>query len=49
MARLAPIIRAAPTFGESTRWPELSADYTTKIFSNPSDERTEMYVTGRFG
>jgi phosphate transport system ATP-binding protein len=24
-------------------------DYTTKIFSNPSDERTEMYVTGRFG
>jgi phosphate transport system ATP-binding protein len=24
-------------------------DYTSKIFSNPSDERTEMYVTGRFG
>ncbi len=24
-------------------------DHTTKIFSNPSDERTEMYVTGRFG
>jgi phosphate transport system ATP-binding protein len=24
-------------------------DFTTKIFSNPSDERTEMYVTGRFG
>jgi phosphate transport system ATP-binding protein len=24
-------------------------DYTTTIFSNPSDERTEMYVTGRFG
>jgi phosphate transport system ATP-binding protein len=22
---------------------------TTKIFSNPDDERTEMYVTGRFG
>jgi phosphate transport system ATP-binding protein len=22
---------------------------TAKIFSNPSDERTEMYVTGRFG
>jgi phosphate transport system ATP-binding protein len=24
-------------------------DRTQKIFSNPSDERTEMYVTGRFG
>jgi phosphate transport system ATP-binding protein len=24
-------------------------DVTTKIFSNPSHERTEMYVTGRFG
>jgi len=24
-------------------------DYTTKIFSNPSDERTERYITGRFG
>jgi phosphate transport system ATP-binding protein len=24
-------------------------DMTTKIFSNPDDERTEMYVTGRFG
>jgi phosphate transport system ATP-binding protein len=24
-------------------------DETTKIFSNPSDERTENYVTGRFG
>jgi phosphate transport system ATP-binding protein len=24
-------------------------DHTTKIFSNPSDERTELYVTGRFG
>ena len=22
---------------------------TSKIFSNPDDERTEMYVTGRFG
>ena len=22
---------------------------TTKIFSNPDDERTELYVTGRFG
>jgi ABC-type phosphate transport system ATPase subunit len=22
---------------------------TPKIFSNPDDERTEMYVTGRFG
>jgi phosphate transport system ATP-binding protein len=24
-------------------------DYTEKIFSNPGDERTENYVTGRFG
>jgi phosphate transport system ATP-binding protein len=24
-------------------------DQTAQIFSNPSDERTEMYVTGRFG
>jgi phosphate transport system ATP-binding protein len=24
-------------------------DLTTKMFSNPSDERTEQYVTGRFG
>ena len=24
-------------------------DDTKKIFSNPSDERTEAYVTGRFG
>jgi phosphate transport system ATP-binding protein len=24
-------------------------DETSKIFSNPGDERTEQYVTGRFG
>jgi len=24
-------------------------DYTDKMFSNPSDERTENYITGRFG
>jgi phosphate transport system ATP-binding protein len=24
-------------------------DHTTKIFANPSDERTERYITGRFG
>jgi phosphate transport system ATP-binding protein len=24
-------------------------DQTTKIFTNPSDRRTEDYVTGRFG
>ena len=24
-------------------------DQTTKIFSNPGDERTENYITGRFG
>jgi phosphate transport system ATP-binding protein len=24
-------------------------DATEKMFSNPSDERTENYVTGRFG
>ena len=24
-------------------------DYTNKIFTNPNDERTEAYITGRFG
>ncbi|HEY1551557.1 MAG TPA: ATP-binding cassette domain-containing protein, partial [Kofleriaceae bacterium] len=24
-------------------------DFTSKIFSNPRDERTENYITGRFG
>ena len=24
-------------------------DLTERIFSNPSDERTENYITGRFG
>jgi phosphate transport system ATP-binding protein len=24
-------------------------DRTEKVFSNPTDERTENYVTGRFG
>jgi phosphate transport system ATP-binding protein len=24
-------------------------DFTSKIFSTPSDTRTEQYVTGRFG
>jgi phosphate transport system ATP-binding protein len=24
-------------------------DDTTKIFTNPSDKRTEDYITGRFG
>ena len=24
-------------------------DATAKIFSNPTDERTENYITGRFG
>jgi len=27
----------------------VEVDTTQKIFSNPSDERTENYVTGRFG
>ncbi|HEY4175304.1 MAG TPA: phosphate ABC transporter ATP-binding protein PstB [Kofleriaceae bacterium] len=27
----------------------VEADATAKIFSNPSDERTENYITGRFG
>ncbi|CAN5900448.1 phosphate ABC transporter ATP-binding protein PstB [soil metagenome] len=27
----------------------VEADVTSKIFSNPSDERTENYITGRFG
>jgi phosphate transport system ATP-binding protein len=24
-------------------------DKTTQLFTNPSDERTEAYITGRFG
>ena len=24
-------------------------DQTTKVFTNPTDKRTEDYVTGRFG
>jgi phosphate transport system ATP-binding protein len=24
-------------------------DTTEKVFSNPADERTEQYITGRFG
>ena len=24
-------------------------DLTTKIFTNPTDKRTEDYITGRFG
>ena len=24
-------------------------DYTSKLFSNPRDERSERYITGRFG
>jgi phosphate transport system ATP-binding protein len=27
----------------------VEADRTEKIFTNPTDERTEAYVTGRFG
>ena len=36
--------------GEGERWGEL-VEYTTTetIFTNPSDKRTEDYVTGRFG
>jgi phosphate transport system ATP-binding protein len=37
--------------GESDRRTGVLVEYnpTPKIFSNPDDERTEMYVTGRFG
>jgi phosphate transport system ATP-binding protein len=37
--------------GESDRRTGVLVEYnpTAKIFSNPDDERTEMYVTGRFG
>ncbi len=35
---------AGVRFGELVEF-----DRTEKIFSNPSDERTENYVTGRFG
>ncbi len=35
---------------EGGRWGELvEYDATEKIFTNPSDQRTEDYVTGRFG
>jgi phosphate transport system ATP-binding protein len=38
------------TGDEGTRYGELiEYDQTTKIFTNPSDRRTEDYVTGRFG
>jgi len=38
------------TGGEGQRWGELvEYDATEKIFTNPSDKRTEDYVTGRFG
>jgi phosphate transport system ATP-binding protein len=35
--------------GESRTGVLVEYDQTDKIFSNPSDERTENYVTGRFG
>ena len=35
---------------EGERWGELvEYDETEKIFTAPSDKRTEDYVTGRFG
>jgi phosphate transport system ATP-binding protein len=38
------------TGGEGERWGELiEYDSTEKIFTSPSDSRTEDYVTGRFG
>jgi phosphate transport system ATP-binding protein len=38
------------TGGEGHRWGELvEYDATEKIFTSPSDRRTEHYVTGRFG
>jgi len=38
------------TGGEGERWGELvEYDATEKIFTSPSDSRTEDYVTGRFG
>ena len=53
-----PVELAKPTLtaffslevGESTRTGVLvEYDTTDKIFTNPSDKRTEDYVTGRFG
>jgi phosphate transport system ATP-binding protein len=36
--------------GEDNRWGQLvEYDGTEKIFTNPADQRTEDYVTGRFG
>jgi phosphate transport system ATP-binding protein len=38
------------TGAEGERWGELvEYDRTAKIFTAPSDRRTEDYVTGRFG
>ena len=34
---------------ESRRGVLVEYDETEKIFTNPSDKRTEGYVTGRFG
>ena len=36
---------------ESDRRTGLLVEYTTteKLFSNPDDDRTENYITGRFG
>ena len=37
-----------PNTDQRTGW-LVEFDDTTTIFSNPSDERTENYITGRFG
>ncbi|MPZ62598.1 MAG: phosphate ABC transporter ATP-binding protein [Propionibacteriales bacterium] len=38
------------TADEKDRWGEIvEYDETEKIFTNPSDERTEAYISGRFG
>ena len=37
-----------PNTDQRTGW-LVEYDETTTIFSNPSDERTENYITGRFG
>jgi phosphate transport system ATP-binding protein len=39
----------AQTEGERRSGTLIEFDRTEKIFSNPSDERTENYITGRFG
>ena len=39
----------APLIQLSVTWNSVPASPTWQIFTNPRDERTELYVTGKFG